>query len=170
MTMKKIKLFALAVFAMLSTNVFAEVGDESATTVFRYTITAEPDGEGDAATPGTAEILGFVAGYVAPATVEIPATVLFTDGETEYNVKSIAASAFANKAVAFDFTKATNLETIGLGAFAGTKIVTLDLSKTKVKAIGNIFGTAIGEGDENIVYASLTTVKLPNAWTSINNS
>jgi hypothetical protein len=172
--MKKIKLFALAVFAMLSTNVFAEIGEESATTVFRYRITADataatPTTE---AIPGEAMILGFVADYQIPTTaVEIPATVNHaTNSGLQYKVTAIAAEAFENVAADFSFAKATNLVTINAGAFTGTKIATLDLTKTKVAEIVNIFGTVIAADETNVENKTLTTVKLPNAWTSISGT
>ena len=124
--MKKIKLFALAAFAMLSTNVFAANGDKLSTTVFSYTVISEDD--------LTAEITGFVADYptASMATTKIPATVNHPTLEKAYKVTNITATAFAGNEniTAFDFSEATNLTAIAGNAFAGTKVTSLDLAST----------------------------------------
>ena len=158
-TMKKIKLFALALFAMLSTNAFADFTPyEDANTVFRFQVTAEQDG----ANPGTATILGFVADYTAVATTKIPATVNSAKTGKSYNVNAINGAAFENKAITtLDLSEATNLVTIGAGAFAGTGITSLDLSKTKVAELNPLFETT---------NTKVTTVTLPTTLTTIKAS
>jgi hypothetical protein len=162
--MKKIKLFALAAFAMLSTNVFADSG-KSATKVFTY------DWE-----DATATITGFVSDLDAEfkAAVAIPEVVthptLKVDGEPrKFLVTKIAANAFKGEPVeTISFPAAVaedeynGIEEIGAGAFAGTKIKELDLSKTIIKKVENLFGTLIAsEAKDDIVNATLTSVKLP---------
>ena len=162
--MKKIKLFALAVMAMLSTNAFA-AGEKYATGVYRYEVLTDPAGE----VPGTAKILGYVAEYTGSvATTAIPATVTNpTDNKIKYNVTEIAADAFNGNAdiTAFDFTEATNLTTIPAAAFIGTKITALDLSTTKVSAINRLFTDAT-----HTTYATLLSVSLPATVASIAES
>ena len=152
--MKKIKLFALAAFAMLSTNAFALTGDKLSTTVFSYTVTDEGKLE--------AEITGFVADYPAAsmATTKIPATVNHPTLEKAYKVINITATAFAGNEniTAFDFSEAENLATIAAGAFAGTKITSLDLTGTKVAALNQLFET---------VGCLVAEVKLPATLESI---
>ena len=155
--MKKIKLFALAAFAMLSTNAFALTGDKLSTTVFSYTVTDEDKLE--------AEITGFVADYPAAsmATTKIPAEVNHPTEAKAYKVTNITATAFAGNAniTAFDFSEAENLATIAAGAFAGTKITSLDLTGTKVAALNQLFET---------VGCQVAEVKLPATLESIEAS
>jgi len=79
-------------------------------------------------------------------------------------VTSIAENAFLNCTALTDvkFEAADNPQTIGVGAFAGTAIATLDLSKTKVAAINNLFGTTA-----SVKNATLTGVTLPKTVTTI---
>ena len=78
--MKKFKLFALAAFAMLSTNAFAQ---DLADGYLRYSVSS-----------GKATITGFVANQERAA-VEIPATVQDpVTPATKYNVVAVAADAF----------------------------------------------------------------------------
>ena len=155
--MKKIKLMLVAFFALLSsTMAFAE---ESATTIFRYTYDAS----------GNATINGFVAGYATAdmATVTITPTVLSTDGSKTYKVTGIASKAFEKNAnikkviisstdvkvindafagcanlAEIDLSAATGVTEITAGAFAGTKLAKLDLSKTKITTVPALFGTS----------------------------
>ena len=152
--MKKIKLFALAAFAMLSTNAFAGDGDKLSTTVYSYEVVSEAG--------LTAKITGFVADYptASMATTKIPATVNHPTLDKAYKVINITATAFAGNEniTAFDFSEAENLATIDAGAFAGTKITSLDLTGTKVQALNQLFET---------VGSQVAEVKLPATLTSI---
>ena len=122
--MKKIKLFALAAFAMLSTNAFAAVGDVKAAGNFRYEVTNATAGS-EAAT-----IIGFVAGH-EQAEVVIPSTVADPDADITYKVTAIgkatttAASLFQNLDV---ITKVTipdeNVVTLTANAFTGCENLT----------------------------------------------
>ena len=157
--MKKIKLMLIAFVAMISVTAFAQ---DYATTVFRYTVTGGTE----------ATINGFDAEYSAAnqATVTIPAQVANpTNSNIKYDVKAIAPDAFKNNAnikkvvieatklttignsfvgcsnlEEIDLTKCTNLTSISAGAFKGTKIAELDLSKSKLTTIPNLFGTTFG--------------------------
>ena len=183
--MKKIKLFALAIMAMLSTNAFA---DDWANTTFVYTYATDAD---DAA----ATINGFIDGYPAgdKELVTIPNTVKSKTGKT-LKVTTIAAGAFSNqtdiKKVIFaganlitinaafngctaladvDFSAATGLTTIAAGAFAKAPIVAFDFSKTKLGVVNNILGTDFDNADKTkrVTNATLTTLKLSAYWTEI---
>ena len=173
--MKKIKLFALAIMAMLSTNVFAALGDSDANTVFRFTILKDytPAAGGAAEVLGAAQITGFVADYTAFATTEIPATINGATTGGKYKVVGIAGEAFLNKAITtLDLTNATNLgdatgiegdeyiAKVGIGnnAFKGTSITSLDLSTTKLTILNQLFET---------VNTKVTTVKLPKTLGTI---
>ena len=83
-------------------------------------------------------------------------------------VTSIAEKAFENctALATVEFAAEDNAEnqTIGAGAFKGTAIQTLDLSKTTIAAILNMFGTGYTPAFANTV---LKTVKLPKTVTSI---
>ena len=169
--MKKIKLFALAVFAMLSTNVFAE-GPKTGTGgngYLQYSV------EYTAGTPAVAEatVIGLTNGVSIPETIVIPNKVEITaklEGDAsastyEYTVVGISATAFAGVT---SFTgidiQAESLVTIPASAFVGTNIATLDLSKTKVVAIDNWFTNALEATATN---SKLESVKLYKNWTSI---
>ena len=183
--MKKIKLFALAVMAMLSTNAFAF---DHANRTFTYSYTTDVD---DAA----ATILGFVDEFPADEmeTVTIPGTVKSATGKT-LKVTTIAADAFKDnkniKTVIFasanlttinaafsgctaltsvNFASATGLTTIAAGAFAGCPFEELDLSKTAVATIENLFGTDFDNADATKRYPNTTlkSVKLGAVWTTI---
>ena len=161
--MKKIKLFALAAFAMLSINAFA---DESATKVFTYEYSGL-----------NATITGFVADLddASKASVKIPEyvahpTLKNTDGTpVQYYVVGIAAEAFKDQPISsISFTAPVpddeydGISSIGAGAFAGTKIQKLDLSNTVIEDVYNLFGTLIAtEAKDDKVNATLTSVTLP---------
>jgi hypothetical protein len=170
--MKKIKLFALAAFAMLSTNVFAQ--EISATKVFTF---EAADKDADECT-----ITGFVADLddefktatAIPETVTHPSYKVGGKAK-KYFVKKIAKGAFANEpietitfpaAVAED--EYTGISDIGAGAFEGTKIQKLDLSNTIIKQIKNFFGTKIAAAPkDDKVNATLTSVIFPATITSV---
>ena len=155
--MKKFKLFAVAVFAMLSTNAFAKVGDVDANTVFRFEITKDYVASPEAL--GTATILGFVADYTAVATTTIPATINGATYGGKYKVTAIAKDAFKGKAITkIDLSAAENLTEIGAGAFSGTSITSLDLSATKVAVLNQLFETT---------NKKVKSVKLPKTLTTI---
>ena len=134
--MKKFKLFALAVMAMLSTNAFAAVGDVKAAGNFRYEVTNATAGS-EAAT-----IIGFVAGH-EQAEVVIPSTVADPDADITYKVTAIgkatttAASLFQNLDV---ITKVTipdeNVATLTDNAFTGCKNLTAVTIGKAVTSIG----------------------------------
>ena len=165
--MKKIKLFALAAFAMLSTNVFAQSDGTSATKVFTF----------DHFSDGTAIITGFVADLddEFKAATAIPETVTHPTEKVggkavKYFVTQIADNAFKGEpietitfpaAVAEDEYK--GIENIGEGAFAQTKITKLDLTNTIITYVRNFFGTVRYDGDKkkDVVNATLTSVILP---------
>ena len=137
-----------------------------------------------------AEILGFVNGGDV-AELEIPATVEYAPldgGEVKsFKVVKVVENAFKDNttitSVAFnspyltrienafngctnlasvDFTKATELTTIDEGAFTGTKILALDLSKTKVATVNELL-KATAKAKNN----TLASVSLPKTVTSI---
>ena len=156
-TMKKIKLFALAIMALLSTNAFAADGDVLSTTVYRYEVVSEAN--------STAKILGYVADYPAAsmATTKIPATLNHpTDADKAYDVIAIAADAFTSVAAnitALDLTEAENLVTIPAGTFAGTKVTSLDLSATQVDNLYQLFESVGSQVAEVILPATLTSIE-----------
>lgn len=181
------KMMLIGLFATISMGSFAATGD-GANTIFTFTWDDSDN---------TATITGFVNNG-AVAAVEIPATVSFpkTDGAdpTTFKVTAIKADAFLKEtgiisvsfasgsnlttinATAFknctalatiDFTNATKLTTIGVNAFEGTAITVLDLEATKVEQVNNLFNSKFSSP---AVVCPLTTVKLPNTWTSIENS
>ena len=169
--MKKIKLFALAAFAMLSINAFAAV-EESATKVFTYEYSGLD-----------ATITGFVADLddASKASVKIPEyvahpTLKNPDGTpVQYYVVGIAAEAFKDQPISsISFTAPVpddeydGISSIGEGAFAGTKIQKLDLSNTVIVDVYNLFGTKIAdEAKDDKVNATLTSVTLPATATWI---
>jgi hypothetical protein len=119
--MKKIKLFALAVFAMLSTNAFAAVGDTKADGNYRYRVLSGT----------TAEIIGFVANQEVAA-VEIPTQVTDPDATTtKYDVIAVAPEAFKDQTIITSVTiPDTKVATIKGGAFAGcTNLTTVTIGK-----------------------------------------
>lgn len=156
---KNIKLMLLgALVAFGSVNAFAA---ELATTVWRYTTS------GSNATligfvaeyPNASKAEVVIPNQVTdPVNASTKYTVtaiddnLFTAGEKSL-IKTISFEATKITAIndvvfaglsnltTLDLTKATGLTTIADGAFKGTKIEALDLSKTKVNTIGNLFGT-----------------------------
>ena len=132
--MKKIKLFALAVCAMLSTTAFAANVIHS-NTILRYTYD-------DTNIAGGATILSFVTELPAASqvTLEIPATVLQSDNETPINVTAIAANAFEGNTNIKTLTIAdANVATINDEAFKGCTALE---SVTFGKAVTTIGTTA----------------------------
>ena len=185
--MKKIKLFALAAFAMLSTNVFAQgTSGESATKIF--TFNWYDDGAGNL----TATITGFVADLddEFKKAVAIPMQVTHptqkVDGESvKYYVKGIAFRDKANGIGGFvdepietitfpapseeDFY--TGVSYIQDGVFEGTKIKNLDLTNVdfSINHLGNLFGTVVSSTPTSNKYnACLESVTLPASLTYIN--
>ncbi len=139
--MKKIKLFALAAFAMLSTNAFAvePVTGNGAYNPFTYKWTKSAD-----ATPVyTATITGFVEGITPPTEITIPDTVKLTvtigeeTSQKEFAVTAIEKMAFKGAAI----TKITidggkdgksGLTVINDSAFARcASLTTVDFSKAE---------------------------------------
>ncbi len=136
--MKKFKLFALAVMAMLSTNAFAATPVTWANTTLRYSYDA------DAVAAG-ATIIGFVNELPAASqvTLEIPATVLQSDNKTPINVVAIKANAFEGNTNIQTLTIAdANVATINDEAFKGCTALE---SVTFGKAVTTI-GTTAGKG------------------------
>ena len=90
-------------------------------------------------------------------TVVLPATVT-----------GIAGGAFANCTALATFTinGSTAGFTIGASAFRGTAIETLDLEKTTLVEVENLFGTVYA-GANSINNNKLKTVKLPKTWETI---
>ncbi len=191
--MKKIKLFALAVMAMLSTNAFAGVGGTSSTSLFEFSYDDEEK----------ATITRFVSDPKAAEVKDlvIPATVTNAATGAIYPVVAIAADAFnatvAGQAVCADienvtfassnlvtiggtafkacaklktanFAGATGLKEIAAGAFIGTALEELDLSKTRVGDVvptaGNKILRLFTDGGDNKVNTALKTVKLSAYW------
>ena len=155
-TMKKIKLFALAIMAMLSTNAFATDGTGG---IFKITYADLNSGIITGLTTDLSDAA--VKDIVIPATVTDAAngnaivkikTVGQAGGKVfeayktkiqsisfaaESNCEEIVANAFEGLSAltTVNFTNATNLTTIGAAAFKGTAITALDLTKTKVAAV-----------------------------------
>ena len=153
----------VSVFALISMGVFAQAGT-GANTVFTFSWN-DAGGSNQ-----TAIITGFVTG-ATKGDITIPATVQYpkTEGAaaTTFKVTAIDAGAFLKETAitkvtfasanlvtignsafsgctnlaAVDFTAATGVTTIGTNAFAGTKITSLDLSKTKLVTVNNLFDT-----------------------------
>lgn len=172
--MKKFKLFVLALFAMLSTNAFAAVGDDDANTIFRFKIAKEYVASPEAV--GSAMITGFVAGYEGFATTKIPAVIEGATSKGKYKVVGIAKEAFKGYAITtLDLTEAENLGDATLveaadvdtyvgifkDAFNGTSIATLDLTATKISTVNQWFETT---------NKKVTTVKLPTTVKTISAS
>ena len=175
--MKKIKLFALAAFAMLSTNVLAQEVTPSDGT-WKYTV--NEDGK-------TATLVSLVDSKVGTIEdLKIPATVA-GEGTATYKVTDIAEGAFAGDAkiktvtftadiktigaAAFDncynlttvtFPASSALEFIDDAAFARTdQLKKIDLSNTKLYNFGEATPFVVEEGTnialEEIVLAAKTT-------------
>ena len=176
--MKKFKLFALAVFAMLSTNVFAEVAAKTGNGgngYLQYSVRFTP---AEGATPAVAQatVTGFTDGVTIPETIVIPDKVEITTelvGETaasthEYTVVGITATAFA-KVTSFTGIdiQAESLVTIPAGAFVGTNITSLDLTKTKVVVINPWFTDQASTVAADKTNNKLAEVKLYKNWTTI---
>jgi len=127
--MRKIKLFALAAFAMLSTNVFAQSYSND---TFTYTLAG-----GEVTIDGLNETQKGVI-----TTVAIPATVP-CDGVNK-PVTAIGASAFADQAQITTVTIAKSVATIGASAFYGcTKLASVTFADdSELAAIGDFaFGS-----------------------------
>ena len=181
--MKKIKLFALAAFAMLSTNVMADVTTygNAGTSVFAFKWTQVTNDAGTEVKSRTATITGFVSGMTDEqmAAVLIPETVKEGTGEGRvFKVVGIEPDAFAGKpvkSISFfekeydeDGNLVKGITSIGAGAFAGTGIQKLDLTNTEIAAIGNYFGTKVAAVPAQDKYnTTLKEIILPNCWTSI---
>ena len=148
--MKKIKLFALAIMAMLSTNAFAVTNVTHSNGTFTYTYDA------DQATP-VATITGFVAELAAAnqQTVSIPNEVYKQDNTTKIKVTAIAADAFKNnKNITTVTIPETDVTTIGSGAFTGcTNLGTVTIGKAV---------TAIGTGGTNGAFEGCTSLATVN--------
>ncbi len=153
--------------------------EEGANTVLRFNYAGEK-----------AEILGLVDGAVLTGgKLEIPATVTFAKAGEQtktYKVDKVLANAFKDNenitSVTFgenlteiqaaftgcknlatvDFSAATKLTTIAENAFKGTKIATLNLSKTKIVTINELFGATAEKANE-----ALTTVIFPSTVNDI---
>ena len=175
---KSLKLMLIGLFAVMSVNAFAADGY---TKLFKFT----HDGT-------NATITGFNTALTDAdkAAIEIPQTVkdvvtgkdlkVTGIGEGAFknegkintvtikhsNLASIGASAFegCGGLTAIDFSAATGLKTIGASAFKGTKISNLNLEKTAVAVIENLFGTTFAytikgtnytEGEANEINAAL---------------
>ncbi len=167
-TMKKIKLFALAAFAMLSTNAFAAVESQDYTYQgLVYTISYNDNGTAadftdDKDFEAVVKSVSDDETYTVKTTWEIPAEfkALATSGAAEgfagktYKVIGIGEDAFANNSniKTITFTKAENITEIGDGAFAKTSITSLDLSGTKIATLEELFEP---------VNAKVTEIKLP---------
>lgn len=176
--MKKFKLFALAVFAMLSTNVFAAsaLHGNGGNGYLQYSVQFTP--AAGTTTPAVAEatVTGFTDGVTIPETIVIPDKVEITtklEGETaasthEYTVVGITATAFA-KVTSFTGIdiQAESLVTIPAGAFVGTNIASLDLTKTKVVEINPWFTDQASTVAADKTNNKLAEVKLYKNWTTI---
>ena len=176
--MKKFKLFALAVFAMLSTNVFAATAlhGNGGNGYLQYSVQFTP--AAGPTTPAVAEatVTGFTDGVTIPETIVIPDKVEITtklEGETaasthEYTVVGITATAFA-KVTSFTGIdiQAESLVTIPAGAFVGTNITSLDLTKTKVIEINPWFTNQESTVAADKTNNKLAEVKLYKNWTTI---
>ena len=162
---KNMKLMLLGFLAMGSVNVFAD----STNGTLKFAISGT-----------NAEITGFAADVTDRSTVEIPSSIKdLADGKTytvtsinadafvgdkakiktvvikATGVKTIPATLFSNSAVeSIDLTAATGITTIEAGAFAGTKISILYLSKTKVGAIYNLFGSYTKYDTNEVKYSA----------------
>jgi hypothetical protein len=129
---KNIKLMLLsALVALGSVNAWADDGYDK---LFKFTHNGSE-----------ATITGFNTDLTKSdkASIEIPATVTDVVTKKSLKVVGIAAEAFKKEAdlTTIDLSKATNLASIGASAFEGTKIASLDMSKTKVTVVENMFGT-----------------------------
>jgi hypothetical protein len=167
--MKKIKLFALAAFAMLSTNAFAAhvltTGNEQTINGISYKVLTVYNTED--ATAGKINTVSAEQNNFTGSTLTIPATVDIAvegvdDEATPVDIKKTATFKvvevvdFSGLSGVTTISVGANVETIDPGAFAGMGISTLDISGTKVTYIDDWFKK--GAVTSN---ATLTTVKLP---------
>lgn len=169
--MKKFKLFALAIMAMLSTNAFADTNAKAGQFNVSYSGTLGADTE--------LTITGLEVNVDAAniTSIAIPATLKLDGVATGLKVTGIAANAFSTcpKLATVDFSAATNITTIGAGAFKGTVITSLDLSKTQLAVVTNIFGTNLAYTAAETSAAALdavandkiASITLPETWTKI---
>lgn len=176
--MKKFKLFALAVFAMLSTNVFAALTPKSGNGgngYLQYSVEFTP-AAGTTPAVAHATVTGFTDGVTIPETIVIPDKVEITtklEGDAaasthEYTVVGITATAFA-KVTSFTGIdiQAESLVDIPKGAFVGTNIASLDLTKTKVVEINPWFTNQESTVAADKTNNKLAEVKLYKNWTNI---
>ena len=173
--MKKIKFFALAAFAMLSTNSFAAPvapaitsGAEQTIGGIKYTVTAVyKENTATRVNTVTAEMNSF-----SGTKITIPATVQFNcQGTSDYSggeeavpfnlenatflVTAIKANGFAGLTNVTELEIGENVQTIGAGAFAGCKnLATVTLAE------GSWLNTI---GDGAFAYTSVEELDLSNA-------
>ena len=149
--MKKFKLFALAAFAMLSTNAMAAVVTHSNGT-FTYTYDAAD---------ATVDVIitGFVAELPAAnqQTVVIPTQVYKQDNTTKINVTMIGKEAFkGNTNIQTVTIPDTNVKKIGSGAFNGcTSLTTVTIGKA-VTTIGTDASSGAFEGCTSLATVNFT--------------
>lgn len=192
--MKKHFLLLVMTFVSLASWAAPIAYEEDANTHFRFLITSPytPAVDETPEVLGEATILGFVADYTDYATTTIDEVVNGNkNGGGKYKVTAIEGTAFngnagitkvvinkylTNISTAFagcanlaeiDLSKASGLTSIGEGGFVGTKIATLDLSKTQVTAIDNWF--TVAGADATATNDKLTSVTLPDNWATISN-
>ena len=157
--MKKIKLFALAAFAMLSTNVFA-FDKEATVGIWKIAYT-------DADAPSDGQIVGFKNDIKATdvTKLEIPASLVDNEnaGKT-VKIKSIANDCFKTSTVIksiqeIDMTNATNLEFIGTNAFEGATALTTVKFGPKLTTAGgvNCIGAQAFKGCTSLATVSFAT-------------
>ncbi len=167
--MKKIKLFALAVMAMLSTNIFAAVpvitsGAEQTIGGIKYTVKTVYK------TPTTAKVNTVSAqmNSFSGTKITIPATVSFncegtgdSDGQpfvlenATFLVTEIEANGFKDLTNVTELEIGENVETIGANAFAGCKNLA-----TVTLAAGSWLNTI---GDGAFAYTSVEELNLSSA-------
>ena len=176
--MKKFKLFALAAFAMLSTNAFAAVVEEEQDYTYQglvyhlyFNDNGTDDNDADDILTATVKSISDDETYTVKTTWEIPEKfkALATGGAKPelagktFKVVAIDEDAFANNSnvTTITFTKAENITFIDGGAFAKTSIASLDLSGTKIETLNELFEP---------VNAKVTEIKLPATLTLIDDN
>ncbi len=82
------------------------------------------------------------------------------DAAVTFDVVDIAADGFAGleDVTSIEFASGCKIETIGAGAFANTKIKTLDLTNTKVKILNKLFEDANTTLEKVVLNADLKTI------------
>ncbi len=190
--MKKIKLFALAVCAMLSTNAFADPVDvtaayvvsETADVIYTPIVSGKAPlaykiiglkgeaADGKKLVSGTVEVYqnaAQMAGYTSieiPATVAIPITVTGGyDGTFTFDVVKVADDAFTNIKTLTSVTLPASITAIGDNAFQGTALSAIALPAA-LKTIGDEAFT-VGADD---VYPEFSEITIPAGLTSIGAS